>query len=284
MWKLPVPPTETCSEDITAALTYANGDPVFTITEEERRSILLLYEKYDQLKGQPAAELVGEEMSNELRQVLHDAYGEVQEKRRLSDLRSRIKLAAYSCPYCGFGEVKDIDHHLPRSKFKPLAIYAKNLVPACHPCNNKKRAVAGDGPESQFFHTYLGTIPEEEFFAAVASVSEAGLLVNFSVKRSPNMTADDYERLAFQFQRLDLNNRYQAEVSTFITSQRTAIEMAWKGGADVLRAFLELSCEHSKDSFGLNDWRTALWRALSQCSDFYNGGFKYTFGVKNPGA
>jgi hypothetical protein len=283
MWILPRPTAENAEQDLVKALTYANGNPVFPITEEQKRGIQALYVSYNLLNGRPSPQLTGEGLAPELLNAVHDAFGEVYEGRRLGSLRERLKLAARKCPYCGFGEIKDLDHHLPRSKYLGFAIYAFNLIPCCHPCNNQKRAVAGENPDTQFHHTYLDGVPDESFLIAAISISMAGMVVNYSIAKTSEMEMATYQRLSFQFNRLDLNNRYQPEISMFITSQRTAIETIGALGAFALKGFLYKSYENSKKDFGLNHWQTALWYALSENDVFCDGGYVHAFGKKEPG-
>jgi hypothetical protein len=284
MWALPKPSAANAKQDLLTALTYANGNAAFPITEAQNLEIQALYVSYCLLNGQPSDQLTGINLDPQLLKAVYDAFEQVYEGRRLGGLRERLKLAARKCPYCGFGEIKDLDHHLPRSKYQGLAIYALNLVPCCHPCNNKKRAIAGENPDTQFHHTYLGNLPNEKFLHATINVSTAGLLVDYSIVQSPTMDVAQFQRLYYQFHRLDLNNRLQSEISMFITSQRTAIETMGEINAGALKAFLLKSHKNSNIDFGLNHWQTALWHALAESADFCNGGYAHAFGKKEPGA
>lgn len=283
MWRLTVPTAGESSDDLSKALTYANGDPVFPIDEEQKNAILALYAQYDVLQGRPSPQLTGEGLATDMLDAIRDAYGEVYEGKRLGALRERLKLSAVRCPYCGFGEIKDLDHHLPRSKYRGLAIYALNLVPCCHPCNNKKRAIAGENPDTKFHHTYLDVVPAERFLTATVQVSPAGMLVDFSIISTATMDHETFQRLSFQFGRLELNARYQAEVSMFITSQRTGIEMVGLLGAPSLKQYLKAAYENSKNDFGLNHWQTALWDSLYQHDNFCDGGYIHAFGKRDLG-
>jgi hypothetical protein len=283
MWRLPVPSDDNWAEDLSAALTFVNGTPVFDLTDEHRQSIRALYERYVTLMGRPDSTLAGVGLDEILLKSLHDAYGEVYDGRRLGKLRERLKIAAFRCPYCGFGEIKDLDHHLPRSKYRGLAIYSLNLVPCCHPCNNKKRAIAGENPDTQFHHTYLDVLPPDRFLIAKARISSLGMIVDFSIIKTTNISEDVFRRLTFQFERLDLNLRYQAEISSFVTSHRTAIEMIGSCGSAALKKFLEKARDDAQVDFGLNHWQTALWQALSENDVFCDGGYIFAFGKKQPG-
>lgn len=281
MWKLPLPEVETASDDLIRALTLMNDTPVYPITPQEQEEILQLYNSYDALLGQTDETLKAPLFSVALKDALHAAYSEVQEGRRLSSLRSRIKLAAARCPLCGIGPVTDLDHVLPRSKYKALSIYARNLVPACHTCNNKKRTLDGSNPNEQLVHSYFDDIPEEPFLVATASIVNGGLVVDFIIDQINGMSDAVYRRLSFQLQRLNLVARYNDEINTFLSSQETSIEDAFgeQEDAEGVRQFLLRSFTTHTRRFGRNDWRTALLESLSTCDEFCTGGFRRALGT-----
>lgn len=284
MWTLSQPHTDTSEDEISRALTYVNGDPVYAITKDQVKEILDLYDLYRELNGKPEARLVGSALHKDLLEAMHNAYDEVYSGRRLSSLRDRLKLGALKCPYCGFGEIKDLDHHIPRSVYKALSIFALNLVPVCHPCNNKKRAIAGVTPDAQFFHTYLDTVAPVTFLYAAVNVSVAGLVANFYLHKPGEVDDDTFARLNFQFARLEINDRLTPEVTTFMSSQRTSIETIADAGLPHLVKFLEKARDDSVTDFGRNHWQTALWAALACHEGFCGGDYVYAFGKKAPGA
>lgn len=284
MWKIPSPDTTNVEYDIITALTYANGQFVFPTSPVERAEILRLYTLYDQVSGQPSPLLLDTTTTSDLLTVMHTAYSQVQIGGRLEQLRNRIKLSIEKCPYCGFGEIKDLDHHLPRSIYKAFSIYPKNLIPCCHPCNNKKRTTAGELPTSQFLHAYLGRLPDENFLIAHATVTEAGLVVNYSIQRTPEIDEHEYSRLSFQFTELNLNERFKPEINSLISSHATSFSLFSSVSPEAFRSFLQISHTDSSRIFGKNHWKTALWLALANCEDFWQGGYIHAIGVKEVAA
>lgn len=285
MWKLPLPPLEDAQADLIRALTYANGETIYSPAPAQMAALLDLYATYDEVGGHPSVDLQAQAFTAQFLAAIYGAYDEVQDGRRLATLRDRLKAATPLCPYCGFGEIRDLDHHLPRAIYRALAIYARNLVPCCSACNGKKRAVAGDAPVEQFAHVYFDELPGEAFFVATIDVSAAGgLQTEFAVVPCAGMSDDLHARLQFQFQRLNLNSRYQGQVNLFIMSQQHGIEDAAAGGAESLRAWLMRAYASHSRSHGLNDWRTALLHALAQSNEFCNGGYPWCFGRALPGA
>lgn len=282
MWRLDTPNSSTSPNDLSVALTLVNGNPVYPISATQIDRILELYKKYDDNFGNPSTLLKGMPEEQDLLDAIHNSYSQVQIGGRLEDYRNRLKLNAEICPYCGFGSITDLDHHLPRSVFKAHSIYAKNLIPCCHPCNNIKRAKAGEAPNGQFSHVYLGEYPTEPFLIAEIEVSPAGLTVDFSVIQTPTLNPQEFERLHFQFSILNLNFRYKAPINLFLGTLRTSIEIFSALGAPALKLFLHSNYLSSCQDLGPNHWQSSLLLALSKSSTFCEGGFQYCFGRKDP--
>lgn len=267
MWTLPRPDVGEVDAHLTSALTYANGAPVYALTAVERAAILAVYAAYDALLGQPHASLSPPELLG-CREQLRDAYDQVQIGGRLATLRAHLLASTNICPYCGFGEVSQLDHYLPRSLYGELAIYPRNLVPSCGPCNNAKRAIVpGTGPGLP--HAYFETLPATPFFIADVAFIEGTLDVTFRIDPvglDPALAA----RLDFQLTRLKLNDRYRGQINKYLFEQRAAILMFKSMGlsADGLAAFFSRSADMLAASDGQNDWRVALLRALAGRADF----------------
>ncbi|WP_324832101.1 HNH endonuclease signature motif containing protein [Pseudomonas saxonica] len=282
MWRLNTPNIEITDRELLTALTLVNGNPVYPISDNQRQRIRELYQEYDNNSGNPHDNLKGEDIVLDLRQAIHDAYGsQVQIRGRLEDYRDKIKLNAECCPYCGFGAITDLDHHLPRSTYKAHAIYARNLIPSCSACNNLKRAKAGDTPDTQFSHVYFGQVPQEVFLVASATANISGLVVTYSIQKTPNLNVDEFQRLKYQFSALNLNDRYVSQVNIHIGSLRTSIELMAVHGENALRSYLQQCYEQSRQDFGMNHWRSALLKALTESDEFCQGAYRFCFGRKD---
>ena len=288
MWKLQAPDIDhdQLKKDLTEALTLKNGTPVYPISDADKHNILGVYDRYNVLKGVPHTDLEAAHLGNSLLSSIENAYNEVQMNRRLSDLRDRLILSATVCPYCGFGEVTDLDHHLPKSRYRGLAIYPNNLVPCCGPCNGKKSAVAGALATSQFHHTYLDNLPDDVFFIAHVDLSSGALSVVFEVQQVASMSNETFQRLSYQVRRLELNDRYRERINVYMGDLSSSLIAAYgdEENSDLVREFLKRSAENTAITFGKNDWRPVLLRALSTSSEFCAGGFKKALGQVVAGA
>ncbi|QIY93056.2 HNH endonuclease [Streptomyces sp. S1D4-11] len=76
-----------------------------------------------------------------------------------------------TCPLCGHGSVRTLDHFLPKRMFPALCVDPLNLVPACADCNHAK----GDGLPSTAgttpLHPYLDRIDHDPWLDAKVTFS-----------------------------------------------------------------------------------------------------------------
>lgn len=278
MWTLPLPDYTNALKELEIALTYVNGIPKHALTDEEKTLIQALYNRYETLQGKHEESFKNNTLLDATKNAIENGFSEVQEKGRLKELRSRLMLAADRCPCCGIETVTDLDHFLPYSIFKVLAVYSSNLVPLCHKCNNKKRALTNEDPGERFIHPYYVEIPENEpFLVAETSVDVKRLKVNFSIKKVESMSDELYTHLMFQSNRVNLNIRLQKEVNIFLMSIYTSLEKLYNDSESpsfALKDFLLENYRYFKKKMGLNDWHTALLYALANNDDFCQGGFR----------
>lgn len=268
MWVMDSLNNEDFEAALDTALTYANGASVYELSAVERAAILGVYTLYDALLGQPHADLTPASTAT-ARPFIEAAYSQVQIGGRLEGLRERLLASAIACPYCGFGEVRDLDHYLPKSDYGELAIYPRNLVPSCSSCNNAKRKIVPGVPHAYgpgLIHPYFELLPDVEFLLAEVTFVGGALEVTFQI--DPTQVPAVADKLQFQLDRLKLNDRYPKQINKFLSEQRTAILMFESLGSALLTEFLIRSAADLADSFGRNDWRPALVRALSQNDEF----------------
>ncbi len=256
-------------EALNVALTLANGTSVYSLSAVERAAVHVVYELYEQILGQPHADLTPNVLDT-VRPYLQAAYNEVQIGGRLAALRQRLLASTDQCPYCGFGEPRDLDHYLPRSIYGELAIYPRNLIPSCSACNNAKRKVVpGLGPAHGpgLIHAYFQDLPDIDFLKADIAFGGGALEVRFWID-DVNLGVALGPKLQFQLDRLKLNERYRAQINKFISEQRVAMLMFNEMGAELFAQYLGRCADSLRTSYGRNDWRVALLRALSEHPEF----------------
>lgn len=283
MWKLPLPQHDNPLNELETALTYKTGIPKYALSAQEINNIEEIYARYEELHGKSHNDLLANGvLSAQTLEAIYNGYSEVQENNRLNELRSRLMLAADRCPCCSIGPVSDLDHHLPRSIYKAIAVYSSNLVPLCHKCNNKKRTVAGTSPDDSFIHVYYDIVPtDERFLIATTEITDDALQVNFDIEKYHGMSDDIYRMLKFQINRVKLNSRLKKEVNTFLCSHSISLDITYgeSSNSEAVKELLLLNEQHFIKEMGLNDWRSSLLSSLANNERFCDGGFKKALGL-----
>jgi hypothetical protein len=278
MWLLPRPRTQiaVAVADAEIALTYADGTAIYDLSSEVKITLAAAYRLYDKKHGKPHLSLTTCKLPPPCLEALYEAYAEVQKKGRLQSLRRQLLSKAEICPFCGFGEPTQLDHHLPKNSYKGLAIYPRNLVPSCGPCNNFKRAHVGAGSD-ELVHAYFDVLPVDNFLIANVKMRSSALVVKFEIDLTV-LNPELGHRLRFQIERMQLNTRYPKQINVFLFGQRTGMLNVFnnKGGVG-LRKYLTSAADGLDLDFGQHDWRAALLRGLADCNVFCDGGITRYF-------
>lgn len=276
MRNLPPPPRLDVRQHLTRALAPYQHDGEqkgYAVTSPELDAIIALYDQYDQTSGEPLLALRGPALDDHLKDEVRDAYRFFGENMRLADVRASLMRGVGLCPVCGITPVGELDHHLPKSSFRPLAIYVRNLVPHCHDCNHRKGMFVGQNGADRFIHAYLEPLPPVQFVRADLSLAQGGLDVEYRVDQGAALPPLLIERLANQFARLRLNERYGREVNTYITGHTVGLHDAYQSGAGQVQSYLQRQAAVEVQSFHLNHWRPVLLGALANHDGFCDGGF-----------
>ncbi|MBX8563803.1 HNH endonuclease [Pseudomonas cichorii] len=281
MWNLNTP-------DISATRAHLNAifpdtDIPVVLTPAQKDLLKTFYEEYEQAAGRPNTAWKDGRLTDAAKDAILTAYGEVTETGKLSGLRAMLMLSATVCPYCGFGEIRDLDHHLQKAHYKCFSIFPLNLVPSCSKCNGHKPRIPRTNPEEQQIHAYLEDLSGHRFLVADVVLTESAVLAEFRIKKRKGMSKELFARLEQHLKDFRLSKRYPAQVNIFLGTQQVGLEMSYElGGAKGVCSFLKRTTQAMDSSFGPNDWRGALCSALAQCRPFCNGGFYQALGFAPP--
>lgn len=280
MWTLEMPPIDNVGAQLERALSRDRGTPPYSLTAAECAAIVARYKMYDVTGGRASPSLKNPTGTLALSDAIHDAYDQVQSGKRLEALREDLKSGARLCPYCSAPTITDLDHYLPRSLYKDFAIYPRNLVPSCHPCNNIKRTFDPEVDAERLIHPYFDKLPKVAFLMAHVEISSnGGLMVEFTVDMSSDPDQELLKRAHFQIEKFKLNERSRTTINVFLASFEASFELAFNpGGAYGVSKFLEMTAASHTRNFGLNDWRVALLSALATNKAFCAGGFQEVLG------
>jgi len=279
MKNIPLPSRATARSDLIKVIKqykYRGQFHGHTITEDEITAILAIYDRYDRDLGISSEYLKGSRLPVSLIDALEAAYDKTQENRKLYALRERLFQNVSLCPICGISPPVELDHFLPQSEFKTLAIYARNLVPLCHACNHTKLAGFGEigDEDSRFIHAYFDILPDEQFLHARIDILGGGLVVEFSIAPQAAIPDGYARRLTKQMETLGLNERYEQEINTYLSSHAVTLHLHnVNGGQNAICKFLKIQARYEQDLFYRNHWRPTLLSALARHDGFTGGGF-----------
>jgi hypothetical protein len=273
MWNLDLPDNKDAISDIDTAFTYKYKGLKHAVTDEEKAIISGLYDDYETRMGQGHEDLKGKGLRPDLLSAIADSYSEVQKNGRLKALRDMLFLNIKRCPACGILPADELDHYLPKSRYKVLAIYSSNIIPYCHTCNKRKLADEGADESSRFVHAYYDNLPKDkQFLIADAWIEGEGLQCRFSIEHVPGITDAMHKRLSNQISRIGLDDRVIDELFDYLIP--FDLEGIYKDGSEeAVIIFFEKTASRLQKSYGLNDWRPVVMQALGKCREFCDGGF-----------
>ncbi|MDW3689198.1 HNH endonuclease signature motif containing protein [Cupriavidus sp. CV2] len=183
--------------------------------------------------------------------------------RRIYD---ELRALAQKCPLCGIGQVKTLDHYLPKSKYPQYSVLPINLVPACRDCNTEKLANTTEEAHNQTIHPYFDGA---HFFTdrwVMAEIQQTSP-VSVVFYSEPPASWDDISKLraAAHLSSYKLTDRFSIEVATEISSLQYILTEAPDSHT---RRDLLLTRFEAYQKISKNSWQTALHHALSD-SEWY---------------
>ena len=193
------------------------------------------------------------------------------------------------CPLCSVGSVRQVDHHLPKSRYPYLAVVPANLLPVCSDCNLLKNDQIPLSIEEQTLHPYFDDIEGERWLyaefmveepAAVGSVAHSATSwkTRFFVEPpsiwSPHLAA----RVQHHFKVFQLDKLYEEQTADELTTIGLKLEDVFKtGGTEDVQAHL-LDVARYRAQPRQNNWMAALYDALAASNWYYSGGFRLVAG------
>lgn len=221
----------------------------------------------------PRVGAVGAVTKNELKSLYEAHLSKTKGAARAVYDRIRNSAPNNRCPLCGVGNVAHCDHHLPKSRYPDLAILPINLVPACHFCNDKKRAKYPRSPGEQTFHPYFDQhLLAASWVRATLHPGPPPVLV-FDTDPPAAWPQIDCDRVRRHFDacKLAITFTTNANDELPILRDRLALQFA-RGGVAAVQQFLD--DERNVHATRLNSWQFATYRTLAADAWFVNGGFQ----------
>ncbi len=183
-------------------------------------------------------------------------------------------LAARHCPFCGHLPVHELDHYLPKDRYQLLAVAPLNLMPACKPCNSKKRNRNAQSSDQVLLHPYYDEVAGSQWLGARVE-EQMPASVTFFVNAPDSWPATLTSRVKYHFDFFEINALYSVQAATELSGIKLA--MCEQFDADGTAAVVEhLSMmARSRRRPSPNRWDAAMYEALARSEWYCGGGFKY---------
>jgi hypothetical protein len=187
----------------------------------------------------------------------------------------KIKTAApnQKCPLCGVGTVAVLDHHLPKTKYPNLSIVPENLVPACHFCNDTKKARYPKTVEEQTLHPYYDSRLMTTPWLKATLISGGPPVFVYSVKPPASWPAVDQKGVQRHFDVCGLAATFTSNANDELgplKADLSKVESRW--GVPGVQAHLK---DRTASYSGRpNSWQLAMYKELASNAWFIGGGFQ----------
>ena len=272
MTPIPPPPWDAC-DDYDAIVKDKQSERRARL-QSLRPTIRRIYDRYltraaeRRLDQQWPATSIDDDVGRDLRHCYETPTESMKAlRRRLMDLLGRH--GKRRCPYCGIGQVTELDHYLPKVDFPELSVCAYNLIPCCHDCNHLRGDHDWDlGRRPSVIHVFYEKIDTEHgHLQARISFDDGEFDVVFSVivdGRRPFSA-----RFREHFETLNLAARYSLqaidELSEFISDIGGALEAdAELDGEHEVRQEASKRADRRTAIYGANHWKAAFYRAAAE--------------------
>lgn len=176
------------------------------------------------------------------------------------------------CPLCGIGTVAVLDHHLPKAKYPDLSIVSANLVPACHFCNDTKRARYPKNPGEQTLHPYYDEwLLSNRWISAALDHGTPPVLV-YSASPPSSWSQIDQQRVRRHFNVCGLGKTYTSNANDDLGPLKARlVPLEKRGGSAAVQAYLmEEAASFDKRQ---NSWQLSMFETLASDQWFVAGGF-----------
>lgn len=251
-----------------------------TPLEDSRATVLDAYSKYKLANLSTLAPL---KIDIATAKALRSNYERLRDK----DFRSayqEIKKRNKICYLCGFRDISEVDHFLPRKIFPEFSTFTFNLIPVCGTCNLKKlEHYKTCNDQLAFIHAYFVDIPLTHSYLQVDLEFNQAVLPSFRIIQTPGMSKQVFETLQYQFSYFGLNDVYSEQAIESLDRKSFAFGEHYRiGGSEKLRDYLDIEARSLILALNPNYWECALFTAISQSKMFCDGGFRLIKGYVEP--
>jgi putative EA31 gene protein, phage lambda len=163
------------------------------------------------------------------------------------------------CPLCELDTACELDHYLPKSVYPEFSVFHKNLIPICHVCNNIKNA----NTSAKFIHSYYDNTDGVEILKARITIVEQKVIWDFYVDEQDYGFLNAYKEMFYFLNLAEKYNMRATDMFTGIQCSMRGIMQTVNGDCkNILESITINQIEIYREQFGLNHWRTVMYKAI----------------------
>ncbi|MGB7203827.1 MAG: hypothetical protein WBD16_16390 [Pyrinomonadaceae bacterium] len=169
-----------------------------------------------------------------------------------------------TCPLCGIGFVESLDHYLPKHFWK-FIVSPKNLVPSCLHCNKVKLEHSPASFGDQTIHPYYDDFQSHTWLCATV-IEKVPPSVTYEVVNLEHWDDQNMMRARTHFTKHGLAALFTSNAGNELSENKKRFQDLYqKCGPKGVRDHLVSELKYLPLK---NDWKTALYKALSE-SDWF---------------
>ena len=163
------------------------------------------------------------------------------------------------CPLCELDTACELDHYLPKSVYPEFSVFHKNLIPICHVCNNIKNA----NTSAKFIHSYYDNTDGVEILKARITIVDQKVIWDFYVDEQDYGFLNAYKEMFYFLNRAEKYNMRATDMFTGIQcNMRVIMQTMNEDCKNILESITIKQIETYREQFGLNHWRTVMYKAI----------------------
>lgn len=226
------------------------------------------YKEYDTAFGESSlGKITPHNLAPQLKSALYGMYSYTCKAVR--DIRNEINNinppnVTGFCQNCGLTSANTMDHYLPHDSFPEYSIHAKNLIPCCSECNERKG-------KDEILNVYLDEFPNVEYL--FMDVERDGEILSFTFGVENKCNAIDskfFKRIENHYNRLDLFRRMKYAAINALSRFEIDIKKNYLDrGKDYVVEIISESIEDLRKAYGYNYWEVAFREGLMNSSQFW---------------
>lgn len=179
----------------------------------------------------------------------------------------------FICPYCLITKPSTFDHYIPLEEQPVYSVFARNLIPCCGLCNQKKTEYWKETGQRAIIHFYNDSIPAVQFLLCDLTFNGSIPILRFRLSMPATIAGEERFRVERHFERLGLLERYNEEVTKVLSDINTDVNALASFNPTIaeVSVFLSTKARDLFNRYGINYWYAIAYMNLSGSDRYIQG-------------